>query len=378
MPHRYSTVEATIEAISQGEIVIVVDAEDRENEGDFICAAEKITPEMVHFMLVHGKGMLCVPLLPSVCERLDLTPLVMGKNTAPLSTPLAIPVDHRSSKTGITAEERAKTIRSLVEPDARAEDFVRPGHVHPLIAKEGGVLRRAGHTEATVDLARMAGLEPAGVLIEILDDTGERASRDYLLDLAETHQLKITTIEDLIKFRRRIERLVERESELELETRYGLARLIAYSVKYEQQQPLVLIMGDLKKVSTPLVRLHASCLAADLLSFLDPKTDPPMETVLSMFQEEGAGVFVFLPQSGGDVETLKRKRQENSPHTVSKPSSNKGKDPKSDPRDYGIGIQILKDLGLKRVRLLTNHPKNTDDFIYGGFDLEVVDQIPML
>jgi len=212
MSYHLSTIEAAIEAIRDGRIVIVMDAEDRENEGDFICAAEKATPELVNFMITHGRGQLCMPVLPDVCQRLDLPPMV-DHNTAPLGTAFTVPVDHRQCRTGITAQERAMTIRAIVDPASKAGDFVRPGHLFPLIAMEGGVLRRAGHTEAAVDLARMAGARPAGVLCEILDDNGDRASRDRLFELAGQLGLEIITVEQLIRDRRRREKLVYRNAE---------------------------------------------------------------------------------------------------------------------------------------------------------------------
>ena len=242
MSERLSTIDQAVEAIGRGEIVIVMDAEDRENEGDFVCAAEKVTPELVNFMITHGRGLLCMPVLPEVCERLDLPPMV-DDNTAPLGTSFTVPVDHRSTKTGITAQERAATIRAIVEPTSKRSDFVRPGHLYPLVAKEGGVLRRAGHTEAAVDLARLAGLRPAGVLCEILDAQGDRADRERLYGLAREFHLAIITIEELIRYRRRIEKLVYRQVEASLPTRYGPSRVIFYGVKYETQEPLAIVFG---------------------------------------------------------------------------------------------------------------------------------------
>src|SRR5439155_2871059 len=220
--------------------------EDRENEGDFIAAAEKVGPEIVNFMITHGRGQLCMPVLPEVCERLKI-PLMVESNTAPLGTSFTVPVDHRSSRTGITAQERAKTIRSILDPASKPTDFVRPGHLFPLVAKEGGVLRRAGHTEAAVDLARLADLQPAGVLCEILDNHGDRAGLNDLFALAAKHELQIISIEELIRYRRVREKLVYRIAEAELPTKHGQFKLIAYGVKYEAQQPIVLLMGDLTK-----------------------------------------------------------------------------------------------------------------------------------
>src|SRR5688572_14573888 len=260
----FSTIQSAVDAIAQGEVIIVVDAEDRENEGDFICAAEKATPEAINF-LIGGRGQFCAPLLPDTAKRLGLASVV-ETNTAPLGTSFLTPIDHRTAKTGITAEERCKTARAIADPATVASDFVRPGHVHPLLAKEGGVLRRAGHTEATVDLCRMAGLAPVGVLCEILDESGARATRDQLQSLAERHRLQIISIEQLIAHRRVSEKLVSRIAEATLPTgKFGEFTVIAYEVKFESQQPMVLVKGDLTKSTAPLVRLHSSCLTGDLL-----------------------------------------------------------------------------------------------------------------
>jgi 3,4-dihydroxy 2-butanone 4-phosphate synthase/GTP cyclohydrolase II len=374
----FSTIEAATAAFARGEIVIVVDAEDRENEGDFVCAAEKATPEIVNFMLKHGRGQVCVTVLPEVCERLKLTPMV-DLNTAPLQTAFTVAVDHLSSRTGITAQEKAATIRAIVDPNSHASDFVRPGHMYPIMAKEGGVLRRAGHTEASVDLARMAGLSPAGVLCEILNDSGDRANRDDLVRMARQHQLEIITIEELIRYRRQREKLVYRIAEAELPTKYGLGRVICYGVRYEPQQPIVLVLGDLSKSAAPLVRLHSSCFTGDLLESLRCDCGDQLHMALEMIRQDGAGVLVYLPQEGrgiGLIEKIKAySLQDKGLDTV---EANLALGFKADTRDYGVGIQLLKDLGLAKVRLLTNNPKKTDAFIYGGFDLEVVDQVPIV
>jgi 3,4-dihydroxy 2-butanone 4-phosphate synthase / GTP cyclohydrolase II len=374
----FSTIDEAVDAIRQGRIIIVVDAEDRENEGDFISAAEKVTPETVNFMISMGRGQLCMPILPENSQRLELHPMV-ERNTAPLGTGYTVPVDHRSTRTGITAGERARTIQAICDPTSRPSDFNRPGHLFPLVAKEGGVLRRAGHTEAAVDLARMAGLLPAGVLCEILNDSGDRANRQQLHDLARQHKLPIISIEQLIAYRRVREKLVYREAESKLPTRYGTGTIIAYGVKYETQQPLVFVLGDPTKVAAPLVRLHSSCFTGDLLESLRCDCGDQLHMALDMIQSEGAGVLVYLPQEGrgiGIVEKIKAYAlQDQGLDTV---EANLALGYKADSRDYGVGIQLLKDLGLRKVRLLTNNPKKTDAFIYSGFDLEVVDQIPIV
>jgi 3,4-dihydroxy 2-butanone 4-phosphate synthase/GTP cyclohydrolase II len=376
--HRLSTIEAATEAVAGGQVIIVMDAEDRENEGDFICAAEKVTPEIVNFMITHGRGQLCAPVLPEVCQRLDL-PLVVQDNTAPLGTAFTVPVDHRTCRTGITAQERANTIREIVNPDSKPSDFVRPGHLYPLVAKEGGVLRRAGHTEAAVDLARMAGLKPAGVLIEILGETGDRATREELYAMAEKFGLQIITIEGLIRYRRRSEKLVYRLAEADLPTRFGPGRILAYGVKYEDQQPVAIVIGEPTARPEPLVRLHSACFTGDLLASLRCDCGDQLQLAMQMIGQEGAGVLVYLPQEGrgiGLVEKIKAYNlQDQGMDTV---EANIALGHQVDSRDYGVGIQVLKDLGLTKVRLLTNNPKKTDAFIYGGFDLEVVDQVPIL
>ncbi|QDS97337.1 3,4-dihydroxy-2-butanone-4-phosphate synthase [Adhaeretor mobilis] len=378
MSIEFSTIEVAVAAIRDGRVIIVADAEDRENEGDFVCAAEKVTPESVNFMITHGRGQLCMPILPDVSKRLLLSPMVEA-NTAPLGTNYTVPVDHCTSRTGITAGERAKTIQALCDPTSVPSDFHRPGHLFPLVAKEGGVLRRAGHTEAAVDLARMAGLTPAGALCEILDEQGDRASRPRLLELAQEFDLPIISIEQLIAYRRVREKLVYRQAEARLPTKYGDGTIIAYGVKYESQEPVAYVIGDPTSVAAPLVRLHSSCFTGDLLESLRCDCGDQLHMALDMISREGCGVLVYLPQEGrgiGLVEKIKAYAlQDEGLDTV---EANVALGFKADPRDYGVGIQLLKDLGLNKVRLLTNNPKKTDAFIYGGFDLHVVDQVPIV
>ncbi|QDT07875.1 Riboflavin biosynthesis protein RibBA [Rubripirellula lacrimiformis] len=378
MPVELNTVPEAVEAIRAGEVVIVVDAEDRENEGDYICAAEKCTPEVINFML-SGRGQLCVSILPDAAKRLELTPVVV-QNDAPLKTAFMTPIDIRSAKTGITASERAETIRRLASPECKVDDFVRPGHVYPLLAKQGGVLRRAGHTEAAMDLARMAGLGSAAALCEILDDSGERASRADLGQIAQKHNLKIISIEQLIAHRRVSEKLISRTAEARLPTKYGDFTIVVYGVQYEAQEPIALVFGDLTAEGNPaLVRMHSSCFTGDLVASLRCDCGDQLHLALQMISSEGRGALIYLPQEGRGIGLAQKIRayalQDKGMDTV---EANHALGFKADMRDYGIGLQILKDLGLSEVRLLTNNPKKTEAFNLRGFDLRVVDQVPIV
>lgn len=375
MTSKFTPIREAVDAIAQGEIVIVVDAEDRENEGDFVCAAERVTAESVNFML-SGRGEFCVSVLPDVCQRLEIEPLVR-QNTSPLHTAFMTPLDHHSVRTGITAAERARTVRSIIDPDSTVEDFVRPGHVHLLLAKEGGVLRRAGHTEAAVDLSRMAGLAPAGVLCEILNAKGERATRDELRDLAIEHGLKMISIEQLIGHRRVNEKLVRRLDVTQLPTHYGDFQLITYEVEYEQQVPIALMLGDATTAKkAPLVRMHSSCFTGDVLRSLRCDCGDQLHMALNQIGQEGCGALVYLPQEGRGIGFAKKIRayalQDQGLDTV---EANQALGFQADMRDYGIGLQILKDLGLREIRLLTNNPKKTEAFNLRSYDIQVVEQV---
>jgi 3,4-dihydroxy 2-butanone 4-phosphate synthase / GTP cyclohydrolase II len=375
----FSTVQAAVDAIRDGRVVIVVDAEDRENEGDYVCAAELATPATINFML-SGHGQLCAPVLPSACDRLELKPVVQH-NTSPLTTAFMTPVDHAGCKTGITAGERCETIRRLASPTSVKSDFVQPGHVYPLLAMEGGVLRRAGHTEAAVDLARMAGLAPAGVLCEILNEEGDRATRDDLRKLASKHQLEIITVEQIISHRRVNEKLVTRVASAALPTRFGDFTVHVFNVQFEAQEPIAIVMGDLSVDvdKAPLVRMHSSCFTGDLIQSLRCDCGDQLTAALETIACEGRGALVYLPQEGRGIGLAQKIRayalQEQGMDTV---EANHALGFKADMRDYGIGIQILKDLGLRNIRLLTNNPKKLEAFNLRGFDLQVVDQLPLV
>ena len=380
MTSSFSSIPEAVEAIRRGEVVIVLDDEARENEGDFISAAETATPETIN-LIMSGRGDFCMPILPETVERLKISPLVdVRNNNSTNQTAFHTPLDHISAKTGITAEERAVCVRAIADPNSNAEDFQRPGHVHMLLAKRGGVLRRAGHTEAAVDLARMAGLAPAGVLCEILDEDGNRATRDRLMEIAQKHKICIITIEDLIAHRRVSEKLVSQEAVAKLPTKYGEFRVIAYKVQHEAQEPIAIVMGEPQKQRiAPLVRMHSSCFTGDLINSLRCDCGDQLHLALKMIAREGHGVLVYLPQEGrgiGLTEKIKAYAlQDEGLDTV---EANKALGHKADIRDYGVGIQILKDLGLGQVRLLTNNPKKTEAFNLRGFDLRVVDQVPIL
>jgi 3,4-dihydroxy 2-butanone 4-phosphate synthase/GTP cyclohydrolase II len=377
MYDEFAKIDEAIQALKDGRIIIVVDDEDRENEGDFVAAADKVTPELIAFM-IKGGGLLCMPILPEVAARLQLGPMV-DHNTTPHQTQYTVPVDHISCRTGISPKERAQTIRAIIDPATRAVDLVRPGHVNPLVAKEGGVLRRAGHTEAAVDLARLAGLTPAGVICEITDGI-DMAGREKLHEIAREYRLPIVSIEALIRYRRLREKLVYRVDEADLPTRYGRGRIIGYRVQYEPgNEPVAFVMGDLSAAEAPLVRLHSSCFTGDLLDSLRCDCGDQLHMALEMIGAEGTGALIYLPQEGRGIGLIEKIRaynlQDKGHDTV---SANTALGYRADPRDYGIGLQILKDLGLSQVRLLTNNPKKTDAFVYYSYDLKVVDQVAIV
>lgn len=381
MPATMQSIEAALTALRQGQLVIVLDAQERENEGDLIAAAESMTPAIVDFMLRQGAGVLCAPLTEEYARRLQLTPMVDPEsNTSPHQTPFLIPVDHRDAGTGVSAQSRTATLRSLSDPHSRAIDFVRPGHINPLLAREGGVLRRAGHTEATVDLLKMAGLTPVGCLIEICSRRNSgMADLSELEELSQTYNIPMISIADIIQFRRVRERLVRREVEVEIPTEaYGTPRFIAYQVEHEEQEPIAMVWGDLSSVEAPLVRMHSSCFTGDILGSLRCDCGDQLHMAIEMICQEGAGVVVYLPQEGrgiGLVSKLKAYRlQDEGLDTV---EANHRLGFKADLRDYMVGLQILKDLGLTKVRILTNNPKKTEAF-QNWVDLQVVEQIPIV
>ena len=376
------SIETALEALRHGQMVIVVDDENRENEGDFVCAADSITPEQVDFMLRIGRGQMCAPMSGEEARRLMLNPVVdHSHNTAPQKTAFLTYVDHVRAGTGVSADNRATTIRELANPASRADDFVMPGHVSPLEAMDGGVLRRAGHTEASVDLMRLSGHRPVGALIEICSQTGMgMADLKELQNLAEEHAVPMITIEDLIRYRRMREQLVTRAVEVEIPTRdCGSPTVVCYSVAHEDQEPLALIWGDLAAADAPLIRMHSSCFTGDVLDSLRCDCGDQLHMAMKMIFDEGTGAVVYLPQEGRGIGLMAKLRayrlQDEGLDTV---EANQQLGYKADMRDYMVGLQILKDLGLSRVRLLTNNPKKTDAFVYSGVDLNVIEQVPIV
>lgn len=377
----FDSIDTALDALRAGRLVIVVDDADRENEGDLIGSAEHITPEQVTFMLRYGAGVLCVPFTAEVSERLRLAPIVdSGSNNAPNRTHFLTPVDHVQAGSGVSADNRARTIRALADPHATHLDFVKPGHISPLLAKDGGVLRRAGHTEATVDLMRMAGLRPVGVLIEILSQKSSgMADHAELRELSKQFGLPMITIEDLIRYRRIRERLVHREAEVVINTEhYGSPKFTAYRVEHEEQEPLAIVWGDLKSVPAPLVRMHSSCFTGDILGSLRCDCGDQLHMAIEMIVREGTGAVVYLPQEGRGIGlTAKLKAYQLQDQGYDTVEANRILGFKADQRDYMIGLQILKDLGLSQIRLLTNNPKKTNSFEH-TWDLRVVEQVPII
>jgi len=372
-----SKIEDAIEDIKAGKIVIVVDDEDRENEGDFICAAETITPEIVNFMATNGRGLICAPILESRCAELDL-PLMVNDNTALHETPFTVSVDliGQGCTTGISTSDRAKTIKALVDPQTKPSDLGRPGHIFPLRAKKGGVLHRAGHTEATIDLARLAGLAPAGVLVEIMNEDGTMARLPELFVVAEKFGMKIISIQDLIKYRIGKERLIKREVSVNMPTRFGNFELIAFTQITTGETHMALVKGSWTAEEPILCRVHSSCVTGDILGSLRCDCGDQLKKAMELIEEEGKGVILYMNQEGRGIGLLNKlkayKLQEQGRDTV---EANLELGFQKDQRDYGIGAQILRDLSVRKIRLLTNNPKKRIGLI--GYEMEIVENVPI-
>jgi len=372
---KIDSIEEAIEDIKNGKVIVVVDDEDRENEGDFICAAETITPAIVNFMATHGRGLICAPLMEDRCEELGLE-LMVGKNTAAFETPFTVSVDliGHGCTTGISAHDRFKTIKALGDPETKPEELGKPGHIFPLKAKKEGVLRRSGHTEAAIDFARLAGFRPAGVLVEIMNEDGSMARLPDLRKVADKFGLKLVTIKDLIAYRMKAESQVRKQVTVNMPTEFGDFKLVAYEQLNTNEVHMALIKGEWKKDEPVLVRVHSSCVTGDIFGSCRCDCGPQLHSAMSMVEKEGKGVVLYMKQEGRGIGLLNKlkayKLQEDGLDTV-EANLQLGFD--MDNRDYGIGAQILNDLGITKLKLITNNPKKRVGLI--GYGLEIVENI---
>ncbi len=370
-----SKIEDAIQDIKDGKLVIVVDDEDRENEGDFITAAENVTPEIINFMATHGRGLICAPIPEELCDELGLE-MMVSNNTALHSTPFTVSIDllGHGCTTGISASDRAKTVQALIDPNTDPADLGKPGHIFPLRARSGGVLRRSGHTEATIDLARLAGKKPAGVLVEIMNEDGTMARLPQLFEIAEKFGMHVISIKDLIEYRISTEKLINREVAVNMPTKWGDFQLLAYTDTSTGEQHLALTKGSWKADEPVLVRVHSSCLTGDLLGSMRCDCGDQLSEAMQMVEKEGKGVVIYMNQEGRGIGLLNKlkayKLQENGRDTV---EANEELGFKKDQRDYGIGAQILRDLNISKIRLLTNNPKKRIGLI--GYGLEIVENV---
>ncbi|MCB9046625.1 MAG: bifunctional 3,4-dihydroxy-2-butanone-4-phosphate synthase/GTP cyclohydrolase II [Chitinophagales bacterium] len=371
------TIESAIEDLKKGKLLIVVDDEDRENEGDFITAAANVTPEIINFMSKFGRGLICAPVTEERCDELNLN-LMVENNTVLHQTPFTVSVDliGNGCTTGISAHDRAKTVQALIDPNTKPDDLGRPGHIFPLRAKSAGVLRRAGHTEATVDLARLAGFEPAGVLVEIMNDDGTMARLPQLMDIAKKFELKIISIKDLIEYRLANESLIEEEVSVQMPTKRGDFELIAFRQITTGEHHLALKKGTWDKDEPVLVRVHSSCVTGDILHSLRCDCGDQLEKAMEMVEAEGKGIVLYMNQEGRGIGLLNKlkayKLQEEGKDTV---EANLALGFKNDQRDYGVGAQILRHLGVSKIKLMTNNPRKRAGLL--GYGLEIVDNVPI-
>jgi 3,4-dihydroxy 2-butanone 4-phosphate synthase/GTP cyclohydrolase II len=371
------SIASAIEDIKNGKMVIVVDDEDRENEGDFLTAAENVTPEVINFMATQGRGLICVPLEEKRCKALELTHMVPN-NTATHETAFTVSVDllGNGCTTGISAQDRAKTVQALIADDTKVSDLGRPGHIFPLIAKAEGVLRRAGHTEAAIDLAQLAGFKPAGCIVEILNEDGSMARLPQLMKIAKKHDLKIVSIKDLISYRLQTESLIERQIKVKMPTKWGDFELVAYKQTHTNMEHLALVKGEFKEDEPVLVRVHSSCMTGDIFGSCRCDCGEQLAAAMQQIEKEGKGIVVYMNQEGRGIGLLNKlkayKLQEEGKDTV---EANIELGFKMDERDYGIGAQILRDLGVSKMRLLSNNPKKRTGLI--GYGLEVVDNVSL-